>query len=245
MSKPVIGLTMDSGKPSQEPGKFNYAKYVPWYALRQNYAEAISHHGGLPIMLPYHAEHNLQVLDLLDGLVVTGGDFDISPTHYGEKDSGARIINAPRTEFEWGLIKKAYNTDIPIFGICGGMQLLNVVLGGSMIQHIPDEVPGHVEHEQKNPHYEPVHEVHAPNKDTIIGEFLDGGSVSVNSTHHQAVDKLGEGLTVAATAPDGIVEAVENTNKRFCVAVQWHPEYQINKLDEFLFREFVLAAHSG
>ena len=242
MTKPVIGLTMDSGKPSQEPEKFNYAKYVPWYVLRQNYAEAVANAGGMPVMLPYHAEHNLQLLDMLDGLIITGGDFDISPAHYGAKDTGSRTLNAPRTEFERGLITKAYHNNMPMFGICGGMQLLNVVLGGDMIQDIPKEVDGYVEHEQKVPHYETVHEVFAPDKDSMVGEFLDGTTVSVNSSHHQAVGKLGDGLIVSAIAPDGVVEAIEAPNKHFCVGVQWHPEYQLNKLDEFLFAEFIKSA---
>src|SRR6202166_1960897 len=154
MSKrPVIGVTLDS----EQPG--GYSKY-PWYALRGNYLDAVAAAGGLPVAVPHNAALAGDYLDLIDGLIVTGGAFDVDPALYGD---GARHVTVRlkegRTEAELALTLGALARGLPVLGICGGQQLLAVALGGTLIQHIPDAVADALPHEQPNPRHEPGHTV--------------------------------------------------------------------------------------
>ncbi|MBN8898972.1 MAG: gamma-glutamyl-gamma-aminobutyrate hydrolase family protein, partial [Rhodospirillales bacterium] len=159
--KPVIGVTLDS----EQPG--GYSKY-PWYALRQNYAEAILAAGGLPIALPHDPDSAASYLDRLDALVVTGGAFDVDPALYGAADRHATVtLKEGRTAAELALTGGALARGLPILGICGGEQLLAVALGGTLIQHIPDAIAGALEHEQPNPRHQPGHPV-AIAPDTLL-----------------------------------------------------------------------------
>ena len=126
-------------------------------------------------------------------------------------------------------------------GICGGQQLLNVVLGGSLVQHIADEVPGALEHEQKNPRTEPGHTV-AIAPGTALHGIVDAAELSVNSAHHQAAKDTGPGVLVNARAPAGVIEGIEHPGHRFCLGVEWHPEYAISAGDPKIFAAFVAAA---
>ena len=129
---PVIGITLDS----EQPGSYSN---FPWYALRENYIEAVSHAGGLPLALPHEMDWVDEYLDLIDGLVVTGGNFDVDPALFGDKKRHSSVTTKKnRTHFEIRIIKGALERNMPILGICGGQQLLHVVLGGRLIQHIPD-----------------------------------------------------------------------------------------------------------
>ena len=142
MSQPVIGVTLDS----EEPG--GYSK-LPWYALRQNYCEAVARAGGLPILLPHEPAQAEAYLERIDGLVVTGGAFDVDPALFGAATRHATVkLKTKRTAFEIEIAKGALARNMPVLGICGGQQLLNVVLGGTLIQHIPDEVSGALAHER-------------------------------------------------------------------------------------------------
>ena len=133
--RPVIGVTLDS---EQSGG---YSKY-PWYAMRQNYAEAIVAAGGLPVALPHDPALAQDYLDRIDALVVTGGAFDVDPALYGAADRHATVtLKQGRTAAEQALAEGALARDLPVLGICGGEQLLAVVLGGTLIQHIPDAIP--------------------------------------------------------------------------------------------------------
>src|SRR5918994_2224540 len=152
-ARPRIGLTLDA----EPPGGYSR---LPWYAIRENYCAAIARAGGLPIALPHQTELAADYLDLLDGLVVTGGAFDLDPALYGAGERHATVrTKDQRTAFEWAITAAALERDLPVLGICGGQQLLNVVLGGDLIQHIPDAVPGCLAHEQPNPRTEPGHAV--------------------------------------------------------------------------------------
>ena len=122
-----------------------------------------------------------------------------------------------------------------------GQQLLNVVLGGTLIQHIPDAVPDALAHEQPNPRDEPGHTL-AVTKDTLLHRIVGATEMAVNSAHHQAADKIGEGVVVNAVAPDGVIEGIEAARYRFCLGVQWHPEYAIDAGDPKIFSAFVAAA---
>jgi len=236
MSKrPVVGLTLDA----EEPG--GYSK-LPWYALRKNYFTALAEAGALPIALPHDPELAGEYLDRLDGLLVTGGAFDVDPALYGGGPAHATVtLKAGRTAFELAATREALRRDMPVLGICGGEQLLAVAFGGTLIQHIPDSVQGALQHEQPNPRTEPGHEVSvAPG--TLLSRVVGGrGRMAVNSAHHQAVDRPGEGAVVNAVAPDGVVEGVEHPGYRFALGVQWHPEYAVDQADPLIFRAFVAA----
>ncbi|SHI32517.1 putative glutamine amidotransferase [Roseomonas rosea] len=234
-ARPLIGLTLDA----EQPG--GYSK-LPWYALRQNYFDAITAAGGLPIALPHDAALADDYLDRLDGLLVTGGAFDVDPTLYG---GGPRhetvVLKEGRTAFEIAILRGALRRDIPVLGICGGEQLLAVALGGTLIQHIPDSVPDALAHEQPNPRTEPGHEV-ALTPGTLLSRIVGAPAMAVNSAHHQAVDRPGEGAIVNARAPDGVVEGLEHPGYRFCLGVQWHPEYTVDPRDQAILDAFVEAA---
>src|SRR5436190_471736 len=146
---PVIGITLDF-----ETNAI-YSK-MPWYALRENYCSSVARFGALPIPLPHDAAHVGAYLDMLDGLVITGGAFDVSPELYGDTSKHETVTTKDRrTQFEFAITRGAIEKKIPILGICGGEQLLNVVLGGTLIQHIPESIKNALEHEQKNPRTEP------------------------------------------------------------------------------------------
>jgi putative glutamine amidotransferase len=169
-------------------------------------------------------------LDRISGVVVTGGAFDIHPSAYGETPrEGLGPQKLERQQYESALIRAALKRDLPVLGVCGGMQLLNVLMGGSLFQDLKREVENARDHEQKHDRTQPLHPVDVK-EGTLAAEWLGKGQLMVNSTHHQAVNKLGEKVICSATSPDGIVEAIEVTGHAFAVGVQWHPEYLIHSL---------------
>lgn len=233
--RPVIGVTLDS----EPPG--GYSK-LPWYALRENYCDTVAAAGGVPVALPHEPDLVPHYLGLIDGLVVTGGAFDVDPALYGGGERHGTVrLKERRTRFEWAITQGAVERDMPLLGICGGQQLLNVVLGGTLIQHIPDAIPGALAHEQPNPRTEPGHEV-LVEPGTLLHRITGAGRLPVNSAHHQAAERVGMGIIVSATAPDGVIEAIEDPRRRFCLGVQWHPEYGISPGDTAILAAFVAAA---
>jgi putative glutamine amidotransferase len=235
MAQPVIGLTLDA----EPPGGYSQ---LPWYAIRENYCAAVVRAGGLPVLLPHEVEQAEAYLRLIDGLIVTGGAFDVDPALFGADTRHATVKTKDRrTQFELAATRLALAKDRPVLGICGGEQLLNVALGGNLIQHIPDEVPGALVHEQQTPRHEPAHSVRFA-EGTRLREIAGAAEAPVNSTHHQAVKSPASGLVVDATAPDGVIEGIEDPRRRFCIGVQWHPEYGISEADRRLFAAFVAAA---
>ncbi len=232
MINPIIGITVDEGSES------TYSKF-PWYAIRKNYAESIDKAGGISIFLPQNEKKIPNYLEIIDALIVTGGDFDIDPKFYGQKINSSKIkLKNKRTNFEYKITKKAIKRNLPILGICGGQQLLNVVLGGSLIQHIPDKIKTRIEHEQKNSRDEPSHKV-TIKKGTQLHKITKVESMFVNSAHHQAVDKLGKGLIVNSFTEDGIIEGFEHPDLNFCIGIQWHPEFLIDNKDIEIFKALV------
>ncbi|MFD2261736.1 gamma-glutamyl-gamma-aminobutyrate hydrolase family protein [Lacibacterium aquatile] len=234
-TRPVIGLTLDC-----EPAG-GWSK-MPWYAIRQNYNDAVAAAGGLPMCLPHEPELADAYLDQLDGILVTGGAFDVDPAMFGATSRHSTVTTKDRrTAFELALMKGALARNLPVLGICGGQQLLNVVLGGTLIQHIPDEVQGEIAHEQPNPRTEAGHVVKiAPN--TLLHKIIQSGEAAVNSAHHQAVRDVANGVIINATAPDGVIEGIEDPRYRFCLGVQWHPEYHITPADKAIFDALINAA---
>ena len=232
---PVIGLTLDS----EPPG--GYAK-LPWYAIRENYCDAVSAAGGIPVALPHDVEQVPAFLDLIDGLLITGGAFDVDPALFGAASRHPTVVTKDRrTAFEYAITRGAMARDMAIFGICGGQQLLNVVLAGSLIQDIASEVPDALAHEQPNPRTEPGHRV-TVTAGSLLHRIVECDELAVNSAHHQAAAKVAPEITVNAVAGDGIIEGIEDPRLKFCLGVQWHPEYDVSSGDHRLFAAFVSAA---
>ena len=234
MTRPVIGITLDS----EPPG--GYSK-LPWYALRENYCGAVAAAGGLPVPLPHEPDLAAEYLARLGGLVITGGAFDVDPALFGEPNRHVTVVTKEdRTKFELDITKAMLARDKPVLGICGGQQLLAVALGGTLIQHIPDSISEALAHEQINPRNEPGHEV-AIAPDTLLHKITGVELIPVNSAHHQAVRDVPAPVVVDAVAPDGVIEGIEDPTRRFCIGVQWHPDFHISDADVKLFKAFIDA----
>ncbi|MGI4775504.1 MAG: gamma-glutamyl-gamma-aminobutyrate hydrolase family protein [Janthinobacterium lividum] len=236
--KPIIGITLDLAKNSDQ---YMYSIF-PWYAVRQNYADCIIKAGGLAIMIPYDPNSIDEIADLIDGLLIPGGDGDVNPKFYGHQIISDRVkVNDQRASFELELAKNVMERNMPLLGICNGMQVLNVACGGTLIQNIPDYIESSINHEQSAPKHIPSHSIDIkPN--TILASMTDYNEHLVNSTHHQAIGEVSEHLIVSATAPDGIIEALESPNHEFVLGVEWHPEYLNSDLDFELFKRLVIAS---
>ena len=196
----------------------------------EDYRQSILHAGGeLRIVDPSSGVE--AALAGVDGLLLTGGG-DVEPSRYGEAPHpNLDDVDPARDEFEIGLIAAARRRDLPIFAICRGVQVLNIAGGGTLVQDIPSQVAGALKHSlavPPHPTYELAHEVWVEKDSllaTLMGERLVGSDTcEVNSRHHQAVKTVAAGYRVSATAPDGVIEAIEDPAARFCLGVQWHPE---------------------
>ena len=229
--KPVIGISMDTGM------KKKYSRF-PWFAIRDNYINSIINSNGLPLMLPSKPNLADHYFKLIDGILITGGDFDIDPKLYGEKKSKAVVrIDKQRTDFEIKIARLALKKNKPILGICGGQQLLNVALNGSLIQHI---VKITIKHEQIQPRNKFSHKVQINLKSKLY-KIVKKKEFRVNSAHHQAIKKVGKNLDVNAIAEDGIIEGIESKNHKFFLGIQWHPEFLISNYDKRIFKAFIKA----
>jgi len=211
-----------------------------------DYLEAVRRSGGEPFELDYHRDAPAKVLQEAAGLMLTGGG-DIDPALYGEAPHPSFQASEPgRDEYEVALIRAAATAKLPIFAICRGMQVLNVALGGTLVQDIPTQVSGAADHSVPDPRYHLAHEVWVTKGSQlaeVMAEKLDGDACQVNSRHHQAVKEVAPGWEISATAPDGVIEAIEQRGDIFRVAVQWHPE-NFWRTGEFrpLFEAFIDAA---
>lgn len=236
MKKPVIGITLDLIN-NEVISKF------PCYTLGQHYANSIIHAGGIPIMIPYQEGNINKIINVIDGLIIPGGDLDVPPKLYGQEIVSDKVkLHSERTDFEIALLDQAINVKIPFLGICNGMQLFNVYCGGSLYQHLPDYIDSNIKHEQPHPKHIPSHSVMI-NHNTLLSKLATDQKVfMVNSTHHQAVDRLGQGLVASAIAEDGVIEAIELPSQKFAIGLQWHPEYLGNTLDISIFRSFIEVA---
>lgn len=222
LRRPLVGISPDV------EGDAEASRYV----LKTAYAEAVLRAGGLPLVLSVSADAGVvdAYLDRVSAVVVTGGAFDVPPAAYGQAPrEGLGPLKPARTAFETLLLQSALRRKLPILGVCGGMQLLNVVLGGTLYQDLARELPGAKEHEQKNSRNQPSHPVEVRDG-SLLAEVLGRGQLMVNSTHHQAISQLAPSLKVSATSPDGVVEAVESTEHPFALGVQWHPELLLQSM---------------
>lgn len=220
---------------------------VPASFLPKVYLDAVTDAGGIAVLLPPQPVTTVvarRVLDAIDGLIVSGGA-DVDPLRYGQAPH--ERTGAPRTDrdaWEAALLTAAIKDDMPFLGICRGAQILNVALGGTLVQHLPDALG--------NDDYQPAPAVFGEKRvavergsrlDALLGEADEpGGGLDVHVYHHQAIDRVADGLTVTARTNEGVVEAVEVDGLAFGVAVQWHPEE--NAADRRLFTGLVDAARA-
>ena len=212
---------------------------------QHDYEESIRRAGGEVRVLDYAADRPADVVRSADAILLAGGG-DVLPSLYGEEAHATFDAAEPgRDAYEIELARRAAEADLPLLAICRGIQVLNVARGGSLIQHIPEEA-GDVNHVLRDPPFAIAHDIWVTSGTLLaqlLGDKMDGDTIPVNSRHHQAVKKVGAGLVVTATAPEGVVEAVEDPTRRFCLGVQWHPEnfYRTGEFRE-LFEAFVNAA---
>ena len=205
------------------------ASWGPWDrsadVLPASYTDAIATAGARPVLLPpcdtaACADTATAVVSALDALVLVGGG-DVDPARYGQRPHPATgAVDPGRDSSELALLGAAIDADLPVLAICRGMQVLNVHLGGTLVQHVPD-VAGHAGHQPAQGCFAPMHVTTEPG--TALAKIL-GETATVSCSHHQAVERLGAGLVVSARAPDGTIEAVELPSRRFVLGVQWHPE---------------------
>ncbi len=224
-----------------------YDKEKESYWMLPGYMKGIEDAGGIPVMLPLTTDEEtiVKIAHTFDGFLFTGGQ-DINPELYGEElNEICGEICIERDLMESVLFKYVIELDKPTLGICRGLQLFNVLLGGTLYQDIPTQQrESQMKHKQNPPYTEPVHDVYIE-KDTLLYQILQIDTLKVNSYHHQGIKDISRQLVPAASACDGLVEAVVMPNKKFVLAVQWHPEFNY-KLDDSnfkLFLEFVRACN--
>jgi putative glutamine amidotransferase len=211
-----------------------------------DYVESVRRAGGEPRVLDPLKDEPARLLGEIHGLLMTGG-VDIDPARYGEaRHERVTAVEPDRDAFEFALLLAAREARLPVFGICRGLQVMNVALGGSLVQDIEAEMTGILTHTVPAPPCAIAHEVWVSKGSrlwTLLQEqMVDADTCSVNSRHHQAIRRLAPGFDVTATAPDGVIEAIECPNSTFCLGVQWHPE-NFWRTGEFrpLFEGFIEA----
>jgi len=213
MPRPLIGITLDYW---DDPDR---------YMLKYDYATAVEKAGGLPFPLPFMTDLSLipEIVDHLDGVIFSGGD-DLDPALYGEtRHPKAEPVDPHRQKFELALMAEVEKRRTPALGICLGSQLMNVYRGGSLTQFLPDrQIADPIEH-RKLTKVDPRHPVQLE-PGTGVANLLGKTDVLANSSHKQAVQRIGHGLRVIATSPDGVIEGVEDPTFPLFLGVQWHPE---------------------
>jgi putative glutamine amidotransferase len=229
-TKPLVGLTC------------RFDEDHDWYYLPADYSRAVAEAGGAPVQVPLIPSIVSALVTRLDAVVLCGSASDVDPARYGQgRHPEVKTVHPDRDESDFRILEQAFREKKPVLAICFGMQSLNVYLQGTLLQHIPQDVPGALDHRDSKARH---------------GIFLEPGSriagwaggvreIVVNSTHHQAIQKPGRGLSVAARAPDGVIEAVEGDFPRhFVMGVQWHPEriWRDEEISRRLFSELVREA---
>ena len=240
MSRPLVAVTMGRrlGPAGTSPARVRPARME--VVSKEALVTALQRAGAHAVLVPPTTEPDRDFLQVFSGVLLAGGAFDIHPRHYGQMVEGR--LDAPdedRTHTELHLARACLAHNVPVLGICGGLQALAVAAGGTLHQHIPHAFPHAVDHEQPT---DPATGWHPVTFTDGHLRTLLGDTVSVNSTHHQAIDQPGQ-LRITGRSPDGVVEAAEGAG-RFCVGVQWHPEL-LGTTQQALFDAFVAACASA
>jgi len=241
---PKILITLDTSNVDRK------GVQLPVVQTKQAYGDAVEKAGGVPLYVaPTENEELLENLtEQMDGLVVTGGHFDIPPELFGQaKQEDVRLdqLKPGRTNFESYLIRYASLHEVPILGICGGMQLIGAMTGSRVYQDINAEVPDAIDHEQPSSPLLPYHEVILC-QESPLGAALSNSSIQVNSTHHQALATASQQFLIEGVSPDGIIEMIrKKSDSHYVVGVQWHPELLDDRVSDRIYREFVEAAKAG
>lgn len=242
--KPLIGVTPDFHA-GDRPG---FGGREPTYFLRARYLRAIEDLGGIPVILPLVSDRSARrvLLKGLHGLLLTGSGPDLPPSLYGERQRYRfKVMNRQRYEFELEVARLAADGGLPLFGICGGMQTINVALGGSLIQDISSQVAAALPHRSEFPATRLSHPVHVASG-SLLRRIVRHAQIRVNSSHHQSVKEVAHSLVISAIAPDGVIEAIESPQHPFLLGVQWHPEflYDRHETQRRLFAAFLSAART-
>jgi putative glutamine amidotransferase len=215
--RPLIGITLDW----QQEGTFSKR---PHHALREHYFDAVKKAGGLPLGIPFAPELIDDYLNKVDGIVVPGGFFASPKSWYISDNAQSPYDASPRLEFDLDLIRAALDKDVPILGICAGMQLMGGVLGCKMTENLQEYYDTKIDHINAKPAEEKAHAVEV-RKDTLLEKIVNTSKFDVNTAHREAIVKTSDKVIVNCIAPDGVIEAIEIPNKRFALGVQWHPEF--------------------
>ena len=234
--KPLIGISCDEETITDSRG-------IPARRLLvgSEYIEAVRLAGGEPILLPHTAASAaVDMIKRLDGLLLSGGDFDVPPEYYGES-SHPKLggLARERSESEKALLLEALTQDMPVLGVCGGMQLINVVLGGSLWQDLSLRENTQIHIQPKDKHI-PFHSITLEEGSRLAG-FMQTLHPMVNSTHHQLIKIVSDELVAVAHSKDGVVEAIESSSKRFLLGIQWHPESLADGSNLAIYEAFVGA----
>ena len=233
MRKPLIGIVLDN----EEKGA--YSEY-PYYVLRKHYFNAVSKAGGIPVGIDHSVDNIEDYVQMLDGLLMPGGDYDIPPGVYGDNEVHESVVTkVGRLDFDWKITQKFLDADKPVLGICAGEQLLAVMHGGTLVQDIESEVNDCLDHYQSD-REAIAHDV-TIEEGTLLHKIIGATKQGVNSHHHQSVKAVSDKFIVSALSSDGIIEAIEVKDKKFCLGVQWHPEFLNNPGEFKIFEAFILA----
>lgn len=200
----------------------------------QAYIDSVKKVGAVPVLLPQikNEEDAYKALEMVDALIMTGGE-DINPIYYNEKPHvNLEKPKDDRDTSDYWLLKTALKEDYPVLGTCRGMQLLNVVLGGTLYQDLPTEYITDIQHRDPKKVDFTKHSCEIIDTNSKLFKMLQTNQLTINSWHHQAIEKLGNGLKVVAVSPDGIIEGVELDSATFVVGVQFHPEYHVVENDD-------------
>ena len=215
--RPIIGITLDW----QEKGTFSKR---PHYALREAYFDIVYKAGGLPVALPYIDGAIDDYLKRLDGLLIPGGFFASPPNWYIEEGDSSVYEESPRLRFDLALIEKALQENMPILGICAGMQLLAGYKGCKMTSDLHKIIKTNIDHLNGAPAEEYAHKV-IVEEDTLLAKITGESEFSINTAHREAVVQLAGGVIKSGVAEDGVIEAIELPDHEFALGVQWHPEF--------------------
>ena len=234
--RPLIGITSSSARPGT--GEAHHDR------LNHAYSRSVWAAGGVPVVVANieGEDHARELLTRLDGLLLSGGD-DVDPSAYGEEPLNDTVSpDALRDASEFPLIRAAVHGRMPILAICRGIQSLNVALGGTLYQDLPAQRPSRIAHRQSAARHVATHDL-TVERDSLLARVAGTDPFPVNSFHHQAVRDIAEGYRVVARAEDGIVEAIEDPEQRFALAVQFHPEemFEVSARSRQLFEAFVAA----